>query len=159
MFYGQGAFSAHHNSNYRSVINSRRNLILRFKFPKPSVQWITWLLQIMPHLRSRLYLTHPTYLEAILQYSAHFHSPRLKAKRLSARFQNCLTTDVFVLYLALRGSSTFGCLALTWETEKKFPRWGKWKQTTDALFLWSDLKIKHSVTTCFGTRVKCKCCL
>lgn len=36
MLYGQRTFLVHHNSNYRSIMISRRNLKLRFKIPEPS---------------------------------------------------------------------------------------------------------------------------
>lgn len=51
-------------------------------------------------------------------WEVHISTAHISAKRLSAWFQNLLTTDVSVLYLALWCSNTLSRLLLTRETEK-----------------------------------------
>lgn len=125
ILYGLGSFLTHHNSNYRSIMIWMRNLILRFKTPEPSVQWITWLLQIKC---SEYTAHHPGCEPSYNNWDVCIFTAHISAKCSSAWFQNLLSTSASVLYLAL--TAMWG-----WnrKPKNKFPRWGEWKQNTDTL--------------------------
>lgn len=110
VYVGPGSFLTHHNSNYRSIMIRKRNLILRFKTPVNHAAF------------SNKAWIYCAYLSILTIAEKHFYSPHLCTTRI------CCTTNVSVLYLApsaMRGRHR--------KPNNKFPRGGKWKQNADTL--------------------------